>query len=185
VAAWNHVAALPHPPWPDRTISTARKEQNPPGPWNPGHPARQPGHRHTHALNQDQLRGSGCRRKPVTHHHEWSGLATCLSYCPEPGRDWGNSKAPCRSNGMRLPDTQEATAAYAKSADLRLLQAAVDDARMITPGKGAGPAAPTSPWPGETPESGAKGTRTPGLLHAMNHPDISRPGHMRPDQAIR
>jgi len=44
---------------------------------------------------------------------------------------------------MRLPDTQEATVAYAKSADLRLLQAAVDDARMITPGKGAGPAAPT------------------------------------------
>jgi len=33
--------------------------------------------------------------------------------------------------------------------------------------------------------SGAKGTRTPGLLHAMNHPGIPRPGYMPPDQAVR
>jgi hypothetical protein len=33
--------------------------------------------------------------------------------------------------------------------------------------------------------SGAKGTRTPGLLHAMNHPGIPRPGQIQPDQAVR
>ena len=32
---------------------------------------------------------------------------------------------------------------------------------------------------------GAMGTRTPGLLHAMNHPPVPRPGHMWPDQARR
>ena len=38
---------------------------------------------------------------------------------------------------------------------------------------------------GQAPDGGAKGTRTPGLLHAMNHPATPRPGQMPPDQAIR
>ena len=46
----------PKPPDQHEAIP-AIKERNPGACGNPGHPARQPGHRHTRTINQDPLRG--------------------------------------------------------------------------------------------------------------------------------
>src|SRR5215470_10933291 len=65
-------------------------------------------------------------------------------------------------------NTQEATAAHARSVDLRLLRKTVGNGRMIRPGIDARPTTrQASDLLKHRDMCGAKGTRTPGLLHAM------------------
>jgi hypothetical protein len=63
---WHRVNALRKPPG-QRQVVPAIQERDPRGPWNPGHLARQPDHRHTPALNSAPERGPDTAvRQPST-----------------------------------------------------------------------------------------------------------------------
>lgn len=47
-AVWDRITALPQAPNQQQTVPAARNEPTQRGPWNPRHPARQPGTRRTH-----------------------------------------------------------------------------------------------------------------------------------------
>jgi hypothetical protein len=73
VTAWDPITALPKPPDQQQTVPTARKERPRGARGTPGHPARQPGHRHTPALkSRSTTRAGGCH-KPATGHRDHQG----------------------------------------------------------------------------------------------------------------
>ena len=55
VIAWARITALPHAPVTSAKPSH-RSRKEPGGPWNRGHPARQPGHCHTHPAKSRSIK---------------------------------------------------------------------------------------------------------------------------------
>ena len=107
--AWPWANAMPppgpgsqpcrRPPDQQQAAPATRKEQ-PRGLWNPGHPARQPGHRHTQTLKSPTVQQPSRRPTPAIRPRESSGLS--LAAWPQ-GSECGQSE--CRDNPPRcFPD---------------------------------------------------------------------------------
>jgi hypothetical protein len=75
ITAWDRISALPQAPLTSSRPSLRSRKEPPGARGTPGHPARQPGHRHTPALKSRSTTRRGSHPRAATGHPESSGLA--------------------------------------------------------------------------------------------------------------